>query len=99
MASEAGKMSHAQALSLWVSARERAVDELSSQAERLSREGHKQEAASLRGAARLLRLRVIQEQTQAQAYEAAETSKAREVGSRGQSGWHSDTFSEGASSR
>jgi hypothetical protein len=82
------------ALRLWVAARERAVDELSRRAERLSRVGRKQEAASLRGAARILRLRVIQEQTQAEAYEADETTTAREVGGRGYSGLYGEHTSE-----
>ncbi len=94
MASEAKRMTHARALRLWVTARERAVDELSSRAERLSREGRKQEAASLRGAARILRLRLIQEQTQAQAYEADETTTAREVAGRGHPGSHGEYASE-----
>jgi hypothetical protein len=61
-------MTHAHALRLWAAARERAVDELSSSAARLSREGRENEAASLRAAARELRLRAILEQTQAAAW-------------------------------
>jgi hypothetical protein len=67
MASGPGTMTRSHALALWAAARERAVDELAIKAARLLDDGQKDEAAGLRAAARLLRLRAIQERAQAAA--------------------------------
>ena len=67
MAGEPGAMTRSHALTLWAATRERAVDELSSRAARLSREGRADEAAGVRAAARLLRVQAIQERVQATA--------------------------------
>jgi hypothetical protein len=67
MASGPGAMTRSHALALWAGARERAVDELASRAARLSREGRTDEAASVRAAARLLRVQAVQERAQAAA--------------------------------
>ena len=58
-------MGRAQALTLWAAARDRAVDELSGKALRLSRHGHPSEATRLRAAAHVLRVRALQERAQA----------------------------------
>src|SRR5690242_8003683 len=55
------KMARAHALTIWAAARERAIDELARRAAQSSSEGEKNEAVRLREAARLLRLRAIQE--------------------------------------
>ena len=67
MAGEPGAITHADALTIWAAARERAVDELASRAARLSGEGRADEAAGIRAAARLLRVQAIQERAQAAA--------------------------------
>ena len=66
----------AHALTIWAAARERAVDELSSRAARLAGEGQKDEAAGIRAAARLLRVRAIQERAEAAACWADAVSRA-----------------------
>ena len=71
-------MTYADALTIWAAARERAVDELSSRAAQVSREGQETEAARLRVAARILRRRAIQERAQA-ACRAHLTSRDRET--------------------
>jgi len=73
-------MTRADALTLWAAARERAVDELSSKAAQVSREGQESEAARLRVAARILRLRAIQERAQAAGCAADSIIHAHEVG-------------------
>jgi hypothetical protein len=75
-------MTYADALTIWVAARERAVDELSSRAAQLSRVGRENEAAGLRAAGRILRSRALQERTQAAACRADFTINAREAGGR-----------------
>ena len=72
-------MTYADALTIWAAARERAVDELSSRAAQVSREGQETEAARLRVAARILRLRALQERTQAAACRADLTINPRET--------------------
>jgi len=64
------------ALALWAAARERAVDELAIRAARLSGEGRKDEAAGVRAAARVLRLRALHERAQAAACWAEEALRA-----------------------
>ena len=76
-------MTRADALTIWAAARERAVDELSSRAAQLSWGGQESEAARLRIAARLLRLRVIQERAQAAACRADANNDTRETHGRG----------------
>jgi hypothetical protein len=76
MASELGAMTRSHALALWAAARDRAVDELAIKAARLSGEGRTDEAAGVRAAARLLRLRAIQERAQATACWADEALRA-----------------------
>jgi hypothetical protein len=66
----------AHALTIWAAAHERAVDELSSRAARLAGEGQKDEAAGIRAAARLLRVRAIQERAEAAACWADAVSRA-----------------------
>ena len=90
MASEPDGKKRRDALMIWVAARERAVDELTRRAARLSREGREDEASRLWAAAHALQLRAAQERAQAAAYGPDETSPAREVGGRGYSGSHSD---------
>src|SRR5215207_6226879 len=72
-------MTCADALTIWAAARERAVDELSSRAAQLSWGGQESEAAGLRAAARLLRLRAVQERAQAAECRADLTINAREA--------------------
>ena len=79
-------MTRADALTIWAAARERAVDELSSRAAQLSWGGQESEAARLRMAARLLRLRALQERTQAAACRADVINDAREARGRGYAG-------------
>ena len=79
-------MTYADALTIWAAARERAVDELSSRIAQLSREGQETEAARLRVAARILRLRALQERTQATACRADLTINPREARGRGCAG-------------
>ena len=64
------------ALALWAAVRERAVDELAIRAARLSGEGRKDEAAGVRAAARVLRLRALHERAQAAACWAEEALRA-----------------------
>jgi hypothetical protein len=87
VASEPDGKKRRDALMIWVAARERAVDERTRRAARLSRED---EASRLRAAAHALQLRAAQERAQVAAYGPDETSPAREVGGRGYSGSHSD---------
>jgi len=79
-------MTRADALTLWAAARERAVDELSSKAAQVSREGQESEAARLRVAARILRLRAIQERAQAAECGADVIINAREAHGQGYAG-------------
>jgi hypothetical protein len=85
MASGRETMTRADALTIWAAARERAVDELSSRAAQLSWGGQESEAARLRVAARLLRLRAIQERAQA-AECGGDAINARETRGRGCAG-------------
>jgi hypothetical protein len=87
-------MRRADALTLWAAARERAVEELSSRAAQVSREGQENEAARLRVAARLLRLRAIQERDQAAECGADVIINAREAGGRGCAGLSREPFHE-----
>jgi hypothetical protein len=86
MASGRETMTRADALTIWAAARERAVDELSSRAAQLSWGGQESEAARLRVAARLLRLRAIQERAHAAAYRADVINDACEARGRGCAG-------------
>ena len=87
-------MTYADALTIWAAARERAVDELSSRAAQVSREGQETEATRLRVAARLLGLRALQERTQAAACRADLTINARETHGRGCAGPSREPFHE-----
>jgi hypothetical protein len=87
-------MTYADALTIWVAARERAVDELSSRAAQLSRVGRENEAAGLRAAARILRSRALQERTRAAACRADVINDARETRGRGCAGPSREPFHE-----
>jgi hypothetical protein len=87
------------ALLIWAAARERAVNELTRKAARLSRAGHEDEATRLRAAAHALHVRATQERAQAAAYKSEETSTARELGGRGRSGWQGECSSKRHDSR
>jgi len=82
------------ALLIWAAARERAVDELTRRAARLSREGLEDEATRLWAAAHTLHVRATQERAQAATNRPEETSTARELGGRGRSGWQDECSSE-----
>ncbi len=84
MASGHEPITRADALTISAAARERAVDELPSRAAQLSWDGQESEAARLRVAARILRLRALQERTQAAACWADVINDAREA--RGRAG-------------
>src|SRR5215207_6937396 len=86
MASGRETMTRVDALTIWAAARERAVDELSSRAAEMSCVGRENEAAGLRAAARILRLRALQERTQAAACRADVINDARETRGRGYAG-------------
>jgi len=94
MASGQETMTRADALTIWAAARERAVDELSSRAAQLSWDGQEREAARLRVAARLLRLRAVQERAQAAACGADFTINARETQGRVCAGPSREPFHE-----
>src|SRR5215207_6267995 len=87
-------MTHADALTIWAAARERAVDELSSRAAEMSREGREHEAVRLRVAARLLRLHALRERAQAAPCGADLIIHAHEVGGRGCAGLSREPFQE-----
>ena len=94
MASGHETITRADALTIWAAARERAVDELSSRAAQLSWDGQESETAGLRAAARILRLRALQERTQAAACRADLTINARETRGRGCAGPSREPFHE-----
>ena len=79
-------LTRADALTIWAAARERAVDELTSRAAQFTREGREDEAAGLRAAARMLRLRAVHERAQAAAYGADLTIRHSGLGGRGWAG-------------
>jgi len=82
------------ALLIWAAARERAVNELTRKAARLSRAGHEDEATRLRAAAHALHVRATQERAQAATNGPEEANTARELGARGRSGWRGECSSE-----
>src|SRR4051794_37524019 len=73
------RISRKDALTIWAAARERAADELTLKADRMTREAHG-DAARWRTAARLLRQRAVKERAQAAACRADKTDGPRVTG-------------------
>ena len=92
------RISRKDALTIWAAARERAADELTLKADRMTREAHG-DAARWRTAARLLRQRAVKERAQAAACRADKTDGPRVTGGCGQTAWSNDQRAESACER